>query len=83
MSLVGRPLVYKNYSTDQRFRRIQSKVHNFLERPRGWKAAGYHFAVLIMVLMCLALSVFSTMPDFEVHATLILYYIVCYYFFFK
>ncbi|VDM97764.1 unnamed protein product [Thelazia callipaeda] len=28
-----------------------------------------------MVLMCLALSVFSTMPDFEEHATLILYYI--------
>uniref|UniRef100_A0A915Q0E1 Uncharacterized protein n=1 Tax=Setaria digitata TaxID=48799 RepID=A0A915Q0E1_9BILA len=46
MSLVGKPLIYKNYSTDQRFRRVQSKVHNFLERPRGWKAAGYHFAVL-------------------------------------
>ncbi|VIO89391.1 KCNQ voltage-gated potassium channel family protein [Brugia malayi] len=75
MSLVGKPLVYKNYSTDQRFRRVQCKVHNFLERPRGWKAAGYHFAVLIMVLMCLALSVFSTMPDFEEQATLILYYI--------
>lgn len=26
--------------------------------------------------MCLALSVFSTMPDFEEQATLILYYIV-------
>uniref|UniRef100_A0A0N4UNF7 Potassium voltage-gated channel subfamily Q member 5 n=1 Tax=Dracunculus medinensis TaxID=318479 RepID=A0A0N4UNF7_DRAME len=75
MSLVGKPLVYKNYRTDERFRRVQSKMHNFLERPRGWKAAGYHFAVLIMVLMCLALSVFSTMPDFEEQATLILYYI--------
>lgn len=29
-----------------------------------------------MVLMCLALSVFSTMPEFEEQATLILYYIV-------
>ncbi|MCP9265265.1 Potassium voltage-gated channel subfamily KQT member 5 [Dirofilaria immitis] len=29
MSLVGKPLIYKNYSTDQRFRRVQSKVHNF------------------------------------------------------
>uniref|UniRef100_A0A915B942 Potassium voltage-gated channel subfamily KQT member 5 n=2 Tax=Parascaris univalens TaxID=6257 RepID=A0A915B942_PARUN len=75
MSLVGKPLLYKNYRTDQRFRRVQSKMHNFLERPRGWKAAGYHLAVLIMVLMCLALSVFSTMPDFEEQATLILYYI--------
>ncbi|VDM97765.1 unnamed protein product [Thelazia callipaeda] len=45
MSLVGKPLTYKNYSTDKKFRRVQSKVHNFLERPRGWKAAAYHFAV--------------------------------------
>ncbi|CAJ0583586.1 unnamed protein product, partial [Mesorhabditis spiculigera] len=75
MSLVGKPLAYKNYRTDQRFRRVQNKMHNFLERPRGWKAASYHLAVLVMVLMCLALSVFSTMPDFEKNATLILYYI--------
>ncbi|CAI4226273.1 unnamed protein product [Auanema sp. JU1783] len=75
MSLVGKPLAYKNYRTDQRFRRIQSKMHNFLERPRGWKAASYHLAVLVMVLMCLALSVFSTMPDFEHEATLVLYWL--------
>uniref|UniRef100_A0A915EPK5 Ion transport domain-containing protein n=1 Tax=Ditylenchus dipsaci TaxID=166011 RepID=A0A915EPK5_9BILA len=75
MSLVGKPLVYKNYRTDQKFRRIQTKMHNFLERPRGWKAASYHLSVLVMVLMCLALSVFSTMPEFEEQATLILYYI--------
>uniref|UniRef100_A0A914C930 Uncharacterized protein n=1 Tax=Acrobeloides nanus TaxID=290746 RepID=A0A914C930_9BILA len=30
---------------------------------------------LVMVLMCLALSVFSTMPEFEEQATLVLYYI--------
>ncbi|EGT43060.1 hypothetical protein CAEBREN_25833 [Caenorhabditis brenneri] len=75
MSLVGKPLTYKNYRTDQRFRRMQNKMHNFLERPRGWKAASYHLAVLLMVLMCLALSVFSTMPDFEVKATIVLYYL--------
>ncbi|CAB3400640.1 unnamed protein product [Caenorhabditis bovis] len=75
MSLVGKPLTYKNYRTDQRFRRMQTKIHNFLERPRGWKAAAYHLAVLLMVLMCLALSVFSTMPDFEDNATLVLYYL--------
>lgn len=45
MSLVGKPLTYKNYRTDQRFRRMQNKMHNFLERPRGWKAATYHLAV--------------------------------------
>uniref|UniRef100_A0A1I7YWK1 Ion_trans domain-containing protein n=1 Tax=Steinernema glaseri TaxID=37863 RepID=A0A1I7YWK1_9BILA len=75
MSLVGKPLTYKHYRTDQRFRRVQSKMHNFLERPRGWKAAGYHLCVLVMVLTCLALSVFSTMPDYEEQATVILYYI--------
>ncbi|TKR83107.1 hypothetical protein L596_016753 [Steinernema carpocapsae] len=75
MSLVGKPLAYKHYRTDQRFRRVQSKMHNFLERPRGWKAAGYHLCVLVMVLTCLALSVFSTMPDYEEQATLVLYYI--------
>lgn len=51
MSLVGKPLVYKNYRTDERFRRVQSKMHNFLERPRGWKAAGYHFAVLVFLFI--------------------------------
>lgn len=45
MSLVGKPLAYKNYHTDQKFRRMQSKIHNFLERPRGWRAASYHLAV--------------------------------------
>lgn len=30
---------------------------------------------LVMVLMCLALSVFSTMPDFEEQATVVLFYI--------
>ncbi|CAD5228686.1 unnamed protein product [Bursaphelenchus okinawaensis] len=75
MSIVGAPLVYKHYRTDQKFRRMQSKVHNFLERPRGWRAASYHLLVLVMVLMCLALSVFSTMPDFEEQATVILFYI--------
>ncbi len=45
MSLVGKPLTYKNYHTDQKYRRMQSKMHNFLERPRGWQAATYHLAV--------------------------------------
>ncbi|CAD5235702.1 unnamed protein product [Bursaphelenchus xylophilus] len=75
MSIVGAPLVYKHYRTDQKFRRMQSNIHNFLERPRGWRAASYHLLVLVMVLMCLALSVFSTMPDFEEQATVVLFYI--------
>uniref|UniRef100_A0A0N5AJ84 Ion_trans domain-containing protein n=1 Tax=Syphacia muris TaxID=451379 RepID=A0A0N5AJ84_9BILA len=74
MSLVGKPVVYKNFRTDKRFTKMQTEVHNFLERPRGWKAAAYHFAVLIMVLLCLALSVLSTIPEWDEHATLVLYY---------
>ncbi|KAF8384344.1 kqt-1 [Pristionchus pacificus] len=74
MSLVGKPLAYRNYRTDQKFRRIQTQMHNFLERPRGWKAASYHLSVLVMVLMCLVLSVFSTMPETEETATFVLYY---------
>lgn len=45
MSLIGKPLIYKNHRTDQRFRRTQSQIHNFLERPRGWKAASYHLSM--------------------------------------
>ncbi|KAI6181774.1 KCNQ potassium channel [Aphelenchoides besseyi] len=70
----GAPLVYKNYRTDQRFRRMQTKLHSFLERPKGALPVMYHLLVLVMVLMCLCLSVFSTMPDFEEQATFILFY---------
>ncbi|KAI6241887.1 KCNQ potassium channel [Aphelenchoides fujianensis] len=51
----GTPLVYKHYRTDQKFRRMQSKFHNFLERPRGWRAAGYHLLVLVMVFAASAI----------------------------
>lgn len=51
--------------SDARRRRHQIMVHNFLERPRGWRAALYHIAVFLMVFTCLVLSVFSTIKDFE------------------
>ncbi|XP_065284575.1 potassium voltage-gated channel subfamily KQT member 1-like isoform X2 [Dermacentor albipictus] len=58
--------------TDARRRRHQIMVHNFLERPRGWRAALYHIAVFLMVFTCLVLSVFSTIKDFELLAGAIL-----------
>ncbi|CAJ0606970.1 unnamed protein product [Cylicocyclus nassatus] len=39
---------------------LQSKVYNCLERPAGWRCFMYHFSVFIVVLVCLILSVMST-----------------------
>ena len=102
---------YKPQPTDQRWRVMRTTVHNFLERPRGYKAARFGVIIIIllvkayggdflcflaticscssgygriarvarssrfsfslcMVLLCLALSVFSTMPDFEMQVAM-------------
>ncbi|XP_077296321.1 potassium voltage-gated channel subfamily KQT member 1-like isoform X3 [Arctopsyche grandis] len=74
MSLLGRPLSYRASRRDARYRRLQSRVYNFLERPRGVKAVLYHMLVFFMVFMCLALSVFSTIPEYETTAGNILFY---------
>ncbi|XP_055603103.1 potassium voltage-gated channel subfamily KQT member 1-like isoform X11 [Uranotaenia lowii] len=74
MSLLGKPLNYNRGSRrDARYRRLQSRVYNFLERPRGYKAISYHVLVFIMVFTCLALSVFSTIAEYEEQATAILF----------
>lgn len=41
-SLLGKPINYKVRKTDAKYRRMQTTVYNFLERPRGCKATGYH-----------------------------------------
>ncbi|XP_049826795.1 potassium voltage-gated channel subfamily KQT member 4-like [Aethina tumida] len=64
MSLLGRPLNYRASRRDARYRRLQSRIYNFLERPRGF-AIFYHMIVFLIVLTCLALSVFSTIPEYE------------------
>lgn len=45
MSLLGKPLSYRATRRDARYRRLQSKFYNFLERPRGVKAVLYHMIV--------------------------------------
>ena len=45
MSLLGKPLNYRAHKRDARYRRIQSKVYNFLERPKDWRAISYHLLV--------------------------------------
>jgi potassium voltage-gated channel KQT-like subfamily protein 5 len=64
MSLLGKPLSYRASRRDARYRRIQSRVYNFLERPRGL-AIFYHMIVFLMVFTCLTLSVFSTIETYE------------------
>ena len=42
-SLLGRPLKVETHHRDLRYRKKQNIIYNFLERPRGWRAALYHF----------------------------------------
>ncbi|XP_066234957.1 potassium voltage-gated channel subfamily KQT member 1 isoform X2 [Saccopteryx leptura] len=48
---------------------IQGRVYNFLERPTGWKCFIYHFAVFLIVLVCLIFSVLSTIEQYVTLAT--------------
>ncbi|KAL1492681.1 hypothetical protein ABEB36_010903 [Hypothenemus hampei] len=85
MSLLGKPLNYRASRRDARYRRLQSRVYNFLERPRG-VAFIYHFLVFVLVFTGLALSVFSTIEQYEKQAGDVLVYmesIVCTTFFFE
>ncbi|XP_047736902.1 uncharacterized protein LOC108679306 [Hyalella azteca] len=63
MSLLGKPLNYKNSRRDQRYRKLQAKIYNFLERPRGWRALSYHLLVFVIIFTCLTLSVLSTLEN--------------------
>uniref|UniRef100_A0A1I8NH71 Uncharacterized protein n=1 Tax=Musca domestica TaxID=7370 RepID=A0A1I8NH71_MUSDO len=74
MSLLGKPINYnRGNRRDVRYRRLQSRVYNFLERPRGLPAVLYHVMVFLMVFTCLALSVFSTIKEYEEDALYILF----------
>ncbi|XP_075169436.1 KCNQ potassium channel isoform X5 [Haematobia irritans] len=74
MSLLGKPINYNRGSRrDARYRRLQSRVYNFLERPRGLPAVLYHVMVFLMVFTCLVLSVFSTIKEYEDDALKILF----------
>ncbi|XP_016838504.1 potassium voltage-gated channel subfamily KQT member 1 isoform X7 [Nasonia vitripennis] len=74
MSLLGRPVNYRATRRDARYRRLQARVYNFLERPRGVYAVTYHMIVFCMVFMCLVLSVFSTIDEYEKEAGVLLFY---------
>ncbi|KAF8570451.1 hypothetical protein P879_01237 [Paragonimus westermani] len=44
-SLHGKPLPLRQCRTDVRYRRLQAKVYNFLERPKTWRSMTYHAVV--------------------------------------
>ncbi|GFO23948.1 potassium voltage-gated channel subfamily kqt member 5 [Plakobranchus ocellatus] len=45
LSLLGKPLNYKAHRRDMRYRRLQSRIYNFLERPKSWGSWLYHLAM--------------------------------------
>ena len=45
MSLLGKPLNYRAHKRDVRYRRMQARIYNFLERPKDWRAISYHLLV--------------------------------------
>ncbi|KAH9496621.1 hypothetical protein Btru_009838 [Bulinus truncatus] len=45
VSLLGKPLNYRAHRRDMRYRRIQARIYNFLERPKHWGSWMYHFVM--------------------------------------
>ncbi|XP_077374952.1 potassium voltage-gated channel subfamily KQT member 1.1 [Festucalex cinctus] len=54
---------------------IQGRVYNFLERPSGWKCFVYHFTVFLIVMVCLILSILSTIPRHGKYAFPVLFWL--------
>ncbi|PAV60326.1 hypothetical protein WR25_15435 [Diploscapter pachys] len=54
---------------------FKSRVYNCLERPTGWKCFAYHFSVFAVVLLCLILSVLSTVEGHSQPAAEILFFL--------
>lgn len=70
LSILGRPIPLNRLRNDNRFYREKVAVYNFLQRPQGFIAVGYHIFVSIVVSVCLLLTVFSTISGifvFVVH----------------
>ncbi|XP_057308576.1 potassium voltage-gated channel subfamily KQT member 1-like isoform X3 [Hydractinia symbiolongicarpus] len=55
----------KLQQTRKRYKEIQIKVFNLLERPRTWFGVLYHGVVFLLIMASLFLSVIITMKDFE------------------
>ncbi|XP_059158214.1 potassium voltage-gated channel subfamily KQT member 5-like [Physella acuta] len=65
VSLLGRPLNYKAHRRDMRYRRLQARIYNFLERPKHWGSWTYHIFMFTFVVLCLTLGVLSSISELE------------------
>lgn len=44
-SLLGKPISYRAHRRDVKYRRVQNKIYNFLERPKDYPSISYHLIV--------------------------------------
>jgi len=44
-SLLGKPINYRAHRRDVKYRRLQNKIYNFLERPKDYPSISYHLIV--------------------------------------
>jgi hypothetical protein len=44
-SLLGKPINYRAHKRDAKYRRLQNKIYNFLERPKDYRSISYHILV--------------------------------------
>jgi len=44
-SLLGKPINYRAHRRDVKYRRLQNKIYNFLERPKDYPSISYHLLV--------------------------------------
>ena len=60
LSILGRPIPLYHMKNDINCYREKIAVYNFLSRPQGKVAIGYHLFVSVVVSLCLLLTIFST-----------------------
>lgn len=60
LSILGRPIPCHRLKNDIGYYQERVAVYNFLQRPSGRVAIGYHIIVSLVVSVCLLLTIFST-----------------------
>ncbi|XP_052822999.1 potassium voltage-gated channel subfamily KQT member 1 isoform X2 [Octopus bimaculoides] len=75
MSLLGKPLHFHGHRRDAKYRKLQARIYNFLERPKSWPSALYHIFVFFTVFSCLVMSVLATIEGYEDVMRLALFYV--------
>ncbi|CAH8828411.1 unnamed protein product [Trichobilharzia szidati] len=73
-SLHGKTITVRISRNETRYRKLQAKIYNFLERPKTWPSVIYHVIVFASVFGCLVLSVLSTIHEYTESAGRILLY---------